>query len=115
MRIECSSPTSLAVFALLAALASPALAQQADVTQLIDDLVAANRILYLKGVVDGFGHISVRHPTEPGRFLMAAALAPARVTKDDVMLFDFDGKPVDQRDRPIYSERFIHSEIYKAR
>ena len=48
-------------------------------------------------------------PTEPNRFLMAAALAPVRVTKDDVMEFDFEGNPIDRRGRPIYSERFIHS------
>src|SRR5262245_48063342 len=81
----------------------------------IDDLVAANRILYRQGVVDGFGHISIRHPERKDRFLMSASLAPGRVSKGDIMEFDFDGKPIDQRSRSIYSERFIHSEIYKAR
>jgi len=81
----------------------------------IDDLVAANRILYRQGVVDGFGHISIRHPERKDRFLMSASLAPGRVSKADIMEFDLDGKPLDQRDRSIYSERFIHSEIYKAR
>jgi ribulose-5-phosphate 4-epimerase/fuculose-1-phosphate aldolase len=81
----------------------------------IDDLVAANRILYRQGVVDGFGHISIRHPERKDRFLMSASLAPGRVGKADIMEFDLDGKPLDQRDRSIYSERFIHSEIYKAR
>ena len=46
---------------------------------------------------------------------MSAALAPGRVGKADIMEFDLEGKPLDQRDRSIYSERFIHSEIYKAR
>ena len=81
----------------------------------IDDLVAANRILYRQGVVDGFGHISIRHPERKDRFLMSASLAPGRVSKADIMEFDLDAKPLDQRDRSIYSERFIHSEIYKAR
>jgi HCOMODA/2-hydroxy-3-carboxy-muconic semialdehyde decarboxylase len=81
----------------------------------IDDLVAANRILYRQGVVDGFGHISIRHPERKDHFLMSASLAPGRVSKADIMEFDFDAKPLDQRDRSIYSERFIHSEIYKAR
>jgi len=88
---------------------------QPDLNVLLEDLVAANRILYRQGVVDGFGHISVRHPARANRFLMAASIAPGLVTKDDIMEFDLDGKPVDQRGRSIYSERFIHSEIYKAR
>jgi HCOMODA/2-hydroxy-3-carboxy-muconic semialdehyde decarboxylase len=102
----------------LAALVLPALTAAAaaqDLKAQIDDLVAANRILYKQGVVDGFGHVSIRHPQRPDRFLMAASLAPGRVTKDDIMEFDLEGKPIDQRDRTIYSERFIHSEIYKAR
>jgi ribulose-5-phosphate 4-epimerase/fuculose-1-phosphate aldolase len=101
---------------LLPALAAGAPAQTPpDLNTLIDDLVAANRILYRQGVVDGFGHVSIRHPTRPDRFLMSASLAPGRVTKDDIMEFDLDAKPIDQRGRSIYSERFIHSEIYKAR
>jgi len=88
---------------------------QPDLNALVEDLVAANRILYRQGVVDGFGHISVRHPAHADRFLMAASIAPGLVTKDDIMEFELDGKPVDQRGRSIYSERFIHSEIYKAR
>jgi ribulose-5-phosphate 4-epimerase/fuculose-1-phosphate aldolase len=90
-------------------------ARAQDLAHLIDDLVAANRILYKQGVVDGFGHISVRHPERADRFLMAASLAPGRVTKDDIMEFDLDGNAIDRRGRSIYSERFIHSEIYKAR
>src|SRR5262250_174761 len=82
-----------------------------DLKALIDDLVAANRILYRQGVVDGFGHVSARHPTQADRFLMAAAKAPGRVGTEDIMEFDLDAKPIDRRDRPIYSERFIHSEV----
>src|SRR4051812_49639311 len=102
----------------LAAACVPLLAATAaaqNLPALIDDLVAANRILYKQGVVDGFGHVSVRHPTNPDRFLMSASLAPGRVGKDDIMEFDLDGKPIDRRDRSIYSERFIHAEIYRAR
>ena len=86
-----------------------------DLKALIDDLVAANRILYRQGVVDGFGHVSVRHPARPDRFLLSAAKALGRVTAEDIMEFDLDGKAIDGRDRPVYSERFIHSEVYKAR
>jgi ribulose-5-phosphate 4-epimerase/fuculose-1-phosphate aldolase len=104
------------VLAVAPAFAVPAGAQStADLRALLDDLVAANRILYRQGVVDGFGHVSVRHPTRPDRFLLSAAKAPGRVTAEDIIEFDLDGKPIDGRNRPIYSERFIHSEAYKAR
>src|SRR5262245_31214193 len=100
----------------LSFLPAPASAQTGgDLKALIDDLVAANRILYRQGVVDGFGHVSVRHPARPDRFLLSMAKAPGRVTAEDIMEFDLDGKAIDGRDRPIYSERFIHSEVYKAR
>jgi HCOMODA/2-hydroxy-3-carboxy-muconic semialdehyde decarboxylase len=82
---------------------------------LVQDLVAANRILYRQGVVDGYGHVSVRHPARPDRFLIAEAKAPGRVTADDIMEFDLDGNAIDRRGRAIYQERFIHSEVYKAR
>jgi ribulose-5-phosphate 4-epimerase/fuculose-1-phosphate aldolase len=82
--------------------------------RLIDDLVAANRILYDQGVVDGFGHVSARHDTEPARFLLARSMAPGLVTADDIMEFDLDGDALDPRGRTLYVERFIHSEIYKA-
>ena len=81
---------------------------------LIDDLVAANRILSDQGVVDGFGHVSVRHETDPARFLLARSMAPGLVTADDIMEFDLDGGALDPRGRTLYVERFIHSEIYKA-
>lgn len=82
---------------------------------LIEDLVAANRILSDQGVVDGFGHVSVRHDTVPGHFLLARSMAPALVTAADIMQFDADGEPVDAQGRTPYLERFIHSEIYKTR
>jgi HCOMODA/2-hydroxy-3-carboxy-muconic semialdehyde decarboxylase len=77
--------------------------------------VAGSRILADFGVVDGFGHVSARHPTNPNRFLMSRSLAPALVTADDIMEFDLDGNAVDARGRSVFLERFIHSEIYKAR
>lgn len=82
---------------------------------LIDDLVAANRILFQQGVVDGFGHVSVRHPARSDAFLLARSMAPALVTAGDIMAFDFDAVPFDGDDRPAYLERFIHSEIYRTR
>jgi HCOMODA/2-hydroxy-3-carboxy-muconic semialdehyde decarboxylase len=81
---------------------------------LIDDLVAANRILYNEGVVDGFGHVSGRLDSNPERFLLARSMAPGLVTAADLMEFDLTGEPVDAQGRTPYLERFIHSEIYRA-
>src|SRR5579872_197795 len=84
-------------------------------TSTIRELVDANHILFDQGVVDGFGHVSVRHPDRPDRFLLARSMAPALVTEKDVLEFDFDGNPV-QKDTPTaYLERFIHGEIYRKR
>lgn len=83
--------------------------------KLLDDLVTANHILFDQGVVDGFGHISARHDKDVGRFLLARSMAPALVGADDIMEFDLDGNAVDARGRQPYLERFIHSEIYRAR
>jgi HCOMODA/2-hydroxy-3-carboxy-muconic semialdehyde decarboxylase len=82
---------------------------------LIDDLVAASRILVDQGVLDGYGHVSMRHPGNPNRYLMARSLAPELVTAADIMEFDLDSNPVDARGRTLFLERFIHGEIYKAR
>ena len=82
---------------------------------LIDDLVSANHILYNEGVVDGFGHVSVRHPERPDRYLLARSLAPAVVTRADIMEFDLDSNAIDARERRPYLERYIHGEIYRAR
>lgn len=82
---------------------------------LIDDLVSAYRILASEGVLDSFGHVSIRHPDSPERYLIARSIAPGSVTAADIMEFDLDSVPVDQRGRGIYMERFIHGEIYKLR
>ncbi len=82
---------------------------------LIDKLVVANRILYDQGVVDGFGHVSVRHDQSPTHFLLARNMAPALVRRDDILTFDLDGAALDANGRRVYLERFIHGEIYRAR
>jgi ribulose-5-phosphate 4-epimerase/fuculose-1-phosphate aldolase len=84
-------------------------------TELIEDLVIANHILFREGVVDGFGHVSARHDRDPSRFLLARSIAPATVTADDIMEFDLEGNAIDSRGRRTYLERFIHSEIYRTR
>ena len=86
-----------------------------DATRAIDELLAANHILFDQGVVDGFGHVSVRHPASGDRFLLARSIAPALVTSADIMEFDLDANPLDAGGRALYLERFIHSEIYRAR
>jgi HCOMODA/2-hydroxy-3-carboxy-muconic semialdehyde decarboxylase len=82
---------------------------------LIDKLATANRILYNEGVVDGFGHVSVRHDRSASHFLLARNMAPALVTPADILTFDLDGQAIDAGDRRVYLERFIHGEIYRAR
>src|SRR5271166_681783 len=81
----------------------------------LEDLAAANRILVDQGVFDAAGHVSLRHPGHPGRFLMSQALAPALVTADDIMEFDLDGEACEAHGRKGFLERFIHSEIYRRR
>ena len=80
-----------------------------------EDIVIGSRVLAEFGVLDGFGHVSARSPTNPNRFLMSRSLAPALVYADDIMEFDLDGNAVDARGRSLFLERFIHGEIYKAR
>jgi len=82
---------------------------------LLADLAAASRILAAQGVVDGFGHVSMRHPSAPDRYLMARSIAPALVTPDDIIEYDLDSNPCNANGRGSFLERFIHGEIYKAR
>jgi ribulose-5-phosphate 4-epimerase/fuculose-1-phosphate aldolase len=82
---------------------------------LLDDLVAANRILYDQGVVDGFGHVSVRHDKDPNRYLLSRSMAPALVTGEDILEYDLESNPVEPKGRVSYLERFIHGELYKLR
>jgi ribulose-5-phosphate 4-epimerase/fuculose-1-phosphate aldolase len=82
---------------------------------LIDDLVAASRILAQHGVLDAWGHVSMRHPGNPQCYLLSRARAPALVSAEDIMEFDLDSNPVDQQGRRMFLERFIHGEAYRAR
>ena len=84
-------------------------------TQLLEDLALANHILVNEGVLDGFGHISVRHPNKPDRFFIARSMAPALVEAQDIVEVDLDGNVHDPQGRRTYVERFIHSAIYNAR
>ena len=82
---------------------------------LLDDLVAANRILAEHGVIDAYGHVSIRSPEDPKRFFLARAIAPETVQREDILEYDLDAQAVDARGRDSVNERFIHSEIYRAR
>lgn len=82
---------------------------------LIEDLVAANHVLAMEGVLDGMGHVSVRHNARADRFLLARSMAPELVTAADIMEYDLTAEAVDPRGRTSYLERFIHSEIYRVR
>jgi HCOMODA/2-hydroxy-3-carboxy-muconic semialdehyde decarboxylase len=79
------------------------------------DLVIASRTLAEHGVIDAYGHASARSPTNPQRYFMAHNIAPELVTEADILEYDLDSNALDAKGRALYSERFIHGEIYKAR
>ncbi len=85
------------------------------VSELVGDLVVANRILFDQNVLDGFGHVSARDDRNPERFLLARSMAAGLVTEEDILEFDLEGAPIDARGRAVFLERFIHSAIYRAR
>ncbi|MDH3195619.1 MAG: class II aldolase/adducin family protein [Hyphomicrobiales bacterium] len=93
---------------------SPASGGPVDQSLLVK-LAAASRILAAQGVVDAFGHVSIRHPDAPERFFMSRGLAPALVGASDIQEFDFDCVTCGGDTRPSFLERFIHGEIYRAR
>ena len=84
-------------------------------TQALDELVTANRILAREGVVDSFGHVSIRHPDRPDRYLLSRARAPECIDVEDLMEFNADGTAIDPAGRRPYAERFIHGAVYDAR
>src|SRR6185437_1586891 len=86
-----------------------------SVADTLRDLVIANRILAHEEVVDAYGHISVRHPDRPDRFFLSGSRSPELVTLDDIIEYDLDCNPIDQRGRAQYTERPIHGGIYKSR
>jgi ribulose-5-phosphate 4-epimerase/fuculose-1-phosphate aldolase len=79
------------------------------------DLVAANHILAHNGVLDSFGHVSIRDPRNPNQYLQMQAIAPRDVSVSNLITFDLDSNAINARSRPMYRERFIHGQIYKMR
>ena len=89
------------------------------ITQELDDLVAAYRILAAHGVIDAYGHVSLRSPRNPQRYYLARSVAPELVEEKDLIEYDLDSRPLDAEvgkpGRESVHERFIHGEIYRAR
>jgi HCOMODA/2-hydroxy-3-carboxy-muconic semialdehyde decarboxylase len=103
---------SLGVLALVPQIRASA---QAPSAEILIDLVAGNHILASENILDGYGHISVRHPGNKDRFLLSRSIAPESVVAADILEFGLDGEAIDPRGKTPYKERFIHSEIYRVR
>jgi HCOMODA/2-hydroxy-3-carboxy-muconic semialdehyde decarboxylase len=86
-----------------------------ELDDILGNLVAANRILAHEGVVDGFGHVSVRHPDKPDRFFLARSRSPELIEREDLLEFGPDGEPVKDNGPDVYKERYIHAAIFEAR
>jgi HCOMODA/2-hydroxy-3-carboxy-muconic semialdehyde decarboxylase len=86
-----------------------------NLSSLREELAIANRILAHEGVLDAFGHVSVRHPGDPNRYLLSRSRGPELVQPDDILEFTLDSEPVKPPTKRLYGERVIHGEIYKAR
>ena len=82
---------------------------------ILQELVTANRILARERVVDAYGHVSIRHPSRPDRYILSQSRAPDLVDVTDLMEYTLEGEPIDQHGRTMYSERPIHGGIYEAR
>lgn len=86
-----------------------------SLADVLRDLVIANRILAHEQVVDAYGHVSVRHPERPDRFFLSCSRSPELVSLDDILEYDLDCNPIDQKGKGQYTERPIHGGIYKSR
>jgi HCOMODA/2-hydroxy-3-carboxy-muconic semialdehyde decarboxylase len=95
-------------------IAGYAQSQSAIDPQVVEDLVAANKILAAEGILDGWGHVSVRNPKDPTHYFMARNLAAELVSAKDILEFDLNSVPINGSKQALYTERFIHGEIYKA-
>lgn len=85
-----------------------------DIAHLKDQLVTANHILANEGIIEGFGHVSVRHP-DGDKLLISQSLSPRLVTVDDIMMMTYDGTAVESEDKRPYLETVIHRAIYRNR
>src|ERR1700681_3228727 len=86
-----------------------------NLTDLIAELALANRILGHEGVLDAFGHVSMRHPSDPGRYLLSRSRSPLLIEPGDILEYALDSTPVRPPKVHLYAERVIHGCIYQAR
>ena len=86
-----------------------------NIDEQLELLVTANRILAREGVVDAYGHVSIRHPNHPDRYILSQSRAPDLVEVSDLMEYTLQGDPIDQQGRSMYTERPIHGGIYETR
>src|SRR5579862_5411894 len=86
-----------------------------NLTDLVAELTLANRILAHEGVLDAFGHVSVRHPSDPGRYLLSRSRSPLLIEPGDILEYTLDSTPVRPPKVHLYAERVIHGCIYQAR
>jgi ribulose-5-phosphate 4-epimerase/fuculose-1-phosphate aldolase len=115
LRRHVAALTLVAPFYLATSASVVPAAPPAQDAERLADLVTANHIIADQGIVDGFGHISVRSTADPTHYFISRSRAPAMVSADDIMEYDLNDNAIDARGRSSYVERFIHSEIYKAR
>ena len=93
----------------------PQLSPEQARAKAIDDLVVANRVLADLGVLDAYGHVSIRVPGDPKHFLLARSVAPELVTPADILEHDLEGKADAPQGTVLFGERFIHAGVYAAR
>jgi ribulose-5-phosphate 4-epimerase/fuculose-1-phosphate aldolase len=79
------------------------------------EFIRGSHILHFYNVLDAYGHLSFRHPTDSSLFIMARSVAPALIaTEEDLIQFRVaDGEPTNPKSPQAYIERYIHSEIYR--
>ncbi len=87
----------------------------ASIAALIEEIVIANRILAAEGITDAYGHVAVRHPERPDRYLLSRARSPQCIEAADIVEYTLDGTPIDLRDGSSYLERFIHGAMFEER
>jgi len=78
-------------------------------------LATANHILAREGVLDAFGHVSMRHPSNPARYLLARSRSPELIEPSDILEFTLGSQLVVPVTGFLYGERVIHGCIYQAR
>src|SRR5580698_5591396 len=87
----------------------------AGLEALIEEIVIANRILAAEGIADAYGHVAVRHPERPDRYLLSRARSPQCIEAADIVEYALDGTPIDLRGGSSYLERFIHGALFEMR